>query len=304
MKYDILIVGGGAAGMAAAIKAGERGASVLLAEREAELGGILNQCIHNGFGLRYFGEDLTGREYAGRFRRKIPDRKIEVMTDSEVVSIGEDRSAVIAGKDGVIKVYFDFCIMAVGCRERTIGSIFVGGTRPVGVYTAGEAQKMINLGHYDLGERFVMLGSGNVGQIMARRLKVLGKDVAAMIEKNGTPGGLPANRRDCIEAYDIPLILRSTVDMIYGEGRVSAVRVKNLDTGNTDIIACDALITALGLIPDREMVRSLNENGKYPDWLHFCGNCESVHDIVDGVTRQGERVASDICNLMEERQNA
>lgn len=304
MKYDILIVGGGAAGMAAAIKASEKGASVLLAEREADLGGVLNQCIHKGFGLTYFNEDLTGREYADRFRAKIYDRSLEIMTESDVVSIGEDRTAVIAGKDGVRKVSFDFCILAAGCRERTIGSVFVGGTRPAGVYTAGEAQKMINLGHYDLGGRFVILGSGNVGQIMARRLKILGKDVAAMVEQNGTPGGLPANRRDCIEAYEIPLILRSTVDMIYGGDRVSAVRVKNLDTGNTEIIGCDAVITALGLIPDRELVQSLNKNGEYPDWLRFGGNCESVHDIVDGVTRQGERLALDICNLMEERRNA
>ncbi len=301
MKYDILIVGGGAAGMAAAITSAERGKKVVLAERESDLGGILNQCIHYGFGLTYFHEDITGTEYAARFRKVILDKNIEIMTDADVISIDEDRSAVISGKNGIIKVFFDFCIMASGCRERSIGSVFTGGTRPAGIYTAGEAQKMINLAHYDLGERFVILGSGNVGQIVARRLKILGKDVAAIIERNESLGGLNKNRHDCIEAYGIPVILRSTVDMIYGEGRVSAVRINNLDTGKTEILKCDALITAIGLIPDRDVAENLKKNGTYPDWLYFCGNCDNIHDMVDAVTMQAEKLASDICRLMEER---
>lgn len=303
-RYDVLIVGGGAAGMAAAAKASGRGASVLLAEREHELGGVLNQCIHNGFGLSYFREDVTGTEYAERFRKLISGTDAEIQTDSDVTDIREDRTAVISGRNGVEKVSFGFCIMASGCRERSIGSVLTGGTRPAGVFTAGEAQKMVNLGHYDIGERFVILGSGNVGQIMARRLKLLGKDVAAVIEQNGAPGGLARNRRECLEAFDIPVILRSTVDMIYGSGRVSAVRVKHLDSGDTEIIPCDTLITAMGLVPDREHAEKLKTEEKYPEWLFFCGNCESVHDIVDAVTVQAERLASDICDIMEGRHNA
>ncbi len=304
MKYDILIVGGGAAGMAAAIKSSERGASVLLAERDLELGGVLKQCIHNGFGLTYFHEDISGTEYADRFRRAIADKSIEIMTEANVVSICENRTAVIATKSGIFEVSFDFCIMATGCREKSIGSELIGGTRPAGVYTAGEAQKMINLNHYDLGDNFVILGSGNVGQVMARRLKILGKNVAAMIEQNNSLGGMTKNRQDCIEAYNIPVRLNSTVDMIYGEGHVTAVRVKHLDSGDTEIIKCDALITALGLIPDRVLAEELEINGNYLDWLYFCGNCESVHDIVDAVTIQAERLASEICDLTEDKLNA
>ena len=287
--YDILVIGGGAAGMAAALTAAEAGAKVLLAEHSSLPGGVLNRCIHHGFGLGYFGEDLTGQQYAARFRDRLAHSPVDVMTDTSVLRLSPDRTAFLSRSGSLQKISFRQCILAAGSYERTMESIPVSGTRPAGIFTAGCAQGLINEEHLDIGERILILGSGNVGQIMARQLVQAGKTIVAMIEQNDRPGGLPRNHRECLEAFSIPLILRSTITRILGEERICGAVVRNLDTGREQIFPCDTLITALGLIPDRSLADSLAAGGKYPDWLHLCGNCESIHDIVDSVTLAGER---------------
>lgn len=271
--------------MAAALSAERRGMRVLLAERDCRLGGILPQCIHSGFGLGYFGEDLTGPEYAERFIARINNSAAEVRLNTMVIRLRENKTALLSGDGGVYELSFDRCLLATGCRERPIGSLPVHGTRPAGIFTAGAAQKMVNLGGYDIGSRIVILGSGDIGQIMARRFTLLGKTVVAMIEKEERAGGLARNRRNCIEAYNIPLILNATVEEIRGSGRISGVVVYHLKTGERELLECDTLVTAVGLIPEREAAADVGE----PEWLSFCGNCEHVHEIVDAATMQAER---------------
>ena len=290
--YDLLIVGCGAAGMAAALSALEAGAErILIAEREIAPGGILRQCIHNGFGLGYFHEDLTGPEYAARFIEKLGCSGIELRLDTTVLELRENRSALLSSVTGVDEVFFRRCILATGCRERAIGSLPVSGTRPAGIFTAGTAQKMVNLMGLDIGRRIVILGSGDIGMIMARRFTLLGREVVAMVEKEASPGGLVRNIRNCIEAFSIPVITRSTVVRVHGEGRVSGVTVRNLDTGEESYIACDTLIVSVGLIPEQELISNFES---LPDWLRLCGNCDYVHEIVDTVTVQAESVGREI----------
>lgn len=309
LSFDIFVAGGGAAGMAAALAASEKGFSVLLVEREPQLGGILNRCIHQGFGLGYFEEDLTGTEYAERFRRQVVARMqdsghdgdsqltITVMTDTSILSVSKDRTALLSSSEGLFIVHFDQCILATGSYERTLESIPVAGTRPAGVYSAGCAQGLINEGGYDIGDQIVILGSGNVGQIMARQLKAAGKTILAMLEINDHPGGIARNIRECIEAYDIPLHLKTTITEIHGADRICGVTVRNLKTGEETYLPCDTLITALGLIPDRALIKDIcpTPDSNLPDWLHLCGNCESIHDFVDTVSAQGEQIGQAVC---------
>lgn len=271
--------------MAAALSAEKRGMGVLLAERAERLGGILPQCIHSGFGLGYFGEDLTGPEYARRFAEKIAASQVELRLNTMVLRLSADRTALLSGEEGLREVSFDRCILATGCRERPVGALPIHGTRPAGIFTAGAAQKMVNLGGYDIGSRIVILGSGDIGQIMARRFTLLGKTVVAIVEKEDRLGGLPRNRRNCIEDHNIPVILDATVEKICGEGRINGVVIRYLKTGELQRLDCDTLITAVGLIPERELAADIGE----PEWLSFCGNCEHVHEIVDAATMQAER---------------
>ncbi len=291
-EYDLLVIGGGAAGMAAALAAEEAGTrKILIAERETFPGGILRQCIHNGFGLGYFHEDLTGTEYARRFTERLEKSRIEFRGDTTVLELREDKSALLSSAKGVETVHFRHCILATGCRERAIGSLPVSGTRPAGVYSAGTAQKMVNLMGLDIGENIVILGSGDIGMIMARRFTLLGKNVIAMVEKEASPGGLVRNIRNCIEAYSIPVLTRSTVSRIHGKGRVGGVSVRNMESGEEKFIPCDTLIVSVGLIPERELISGFES---IPEWLSLCGNCESVHEIVDSVTMQAEAVGRKI----------
>ena len=293
-KTDIVIVGGGAAGMAAALSAAERGRSVLLAERSPILGGVLPQCIHHGFGNGWFGEDINGPEYARRFVCRIRESAVEVLTDTAVLQVREDKTALLSSAEGLTKVAFDHCILATGCRERPLGALFAGGTRPSGIFTAGQAQKLVNLGGYDVGDNIVILGSGDIGQIMARRFSLLGKKVVAMIEIRDRLGGMARNQKECIQAFGIPVILSATVDEVLGTGRIEGVMVRHLTDGRRERLNCDTLVTALGLIPEREPVRHLFKNETYPSWLSLCGNCEHVHEIVDSVTAQATRLGASL----------
>ena len=263
---DILIIGAGAAGMAAALAAEKKGyQKILLAERKETPGGVLLQCTHRGFGLGYFREDLTGIEYADRFRCMLEKSRAKVLNSTMVLQIYPDQTAVLAGKDGLARVCFEKCIMATGCRERTIQSLPVGGTRPAGIMTCGTAQKLLNIDKLD-------------------DLIKKGRKVLAMIEQNDVPGGLKRNQEQCLKAFSIPVLLKTQITGICGDGRIEGVIVKHLDTSAEEFLPCRILLTAIGMIPEREAAGKLLEGASLPDWFYLVGNCDHVHDIVDSVT--------------------
>ena len=283
----LLIVGAGAAGITAALAAWDAGCrDILLADRGAQPGGILPQCLHEGFGLAAFGRELTGPEYTSRLVQKLAATGVVFLPECEVLSVSEDRIAVLSRRGALEQLHFERLILASGCREKTIASLPVAGTRPAGVFTAGQAQALINLRHQDPGREILILGSGDLGMIMARRFVLEGSHVIAVLEQEAHYGGLARNYHRCLEAFSIPLRCRMTVRAIHGEGRISGVTCEHLDTGRREFIACDTLVTALGLIPERELVRDLS--GK--EWLSLAGNCSRVHDIVDSAAAEAERV--------------
>lgn len=293
-KYEIFIVGAGAAGMSAAIAARKAGAArVLVADRAERPGGVLPQCIHRGFGLSAFGEEVTGPEYAQRLWTDFEKTGAELCLGTTVLSVGRDRTAVLSSASGLRRIAFDKMILAAGCRERTIGSLTVGGTRPAGIFTAGQAQEMINLRGLQVGREVVIIGSGDLGMIMARRFTLEGAHVIAVIEKEAHYGGMARNFHRCIEAYSIPLVYSAELASVHGEERVSAVTVRHSDTGEEETIACDTLVTALGLIPERTLVSRLGA----PEWLRLCGNCSRVHDIVDSAAEEGTRAGKELAML-------
>ena len=294
IQTDLLIIGGGAAGMAAALAASKTvDKRIVLVEREDSLGGILPQCIHNGFGLGYFKENLTGPEYAQRFIEEIERSNVEILLETEVLSLSDDKTAVVTGSQtGLCKISFKTLILASGCRETPIGALPIYGTRPSGIFTAGQAQRMVNLNGLIPGESIIILGSGDIGLIMARRLTLKGCKVHAVIEQNGECGGMLRNYRDCILAHNIPLITNSTVTQIHGEKRIEGVTVVDLQSGTESYMPCDTLITAVGLVPEQELLRPFK--GNIPDWIKLCGNCDYVHEIVDTVTVQAEKLANEI----------
>jgi len=303
---DILVVGGGPAGLAAALGArGEGGGRILLVERDIRLGGILNQCLHRGFGLVYFREELTGPEYARRFIGKVSEAGVDILTDTAVIKLKPDKTALLSGKArGLEEVRAGAVILATGCREKPLGALTAGevkisGTRPSGVYTAGAAQRMINLHGYDIGDSFVILGSGDVGMIVARRLALLGKRVLAVLEKEARCGGLERNRRDCLEAFGIPLRTRATVSRVHGCSRIEGVTVLDLDKGSEEYLSCDALISSVGLIPERELAEEAGFESGLPDWLFLCGNACYVHDAVDDVTAEAELTGREAARFLQ-----
>lgn len=293
-KYELFIVGAGAAGLSAAVSAWDAGArSILVADRAGRPGGILPQCIHHGFGLSTFGAELTGPEYAQRIQTGFQKTGAELCLGTTVQSVMRDRTAVLSSSSGLRRICFDKMILAAGCREKTIGSLTVGGTRPSGIFTAGQAQEMINMRGLDPGREVVIIGSGDLGMIMARRFTLEGAHVIAVVEKEARYGGMARNYHRCIEQYSIPLVCSAELVSVHGEERVNAVTVRHNDTCTEETVMCDTLVTALGLIPERSLVSKLGS----PGWLRLCGNCNRVHDIVDSAADEGVRVGKELAML-------
>lgn len=291
LNSELLIIGGGAAGMAAALAASRSGRRTLLVERAPYLGGVLPQCLHHGFGLRYFQQDLTGAEYARRFAGQIAAAPVQLLLNTAALAVGRERIALLSNEQGLQQVAFQRLILASGCREIPLGALPIAGTRPAGVFTAGQAQQMLNLYGDDIGDRIIVLGSGDIGLIMARQFHLLGKQVLAIVEQRPQLSGLPEHQRQCREQCRIPCLTSATVCEIHGRRRVEAVTLRHLDSGAEERIACSTLVLAAGLRPERELVAPLLDGGAYPAWLQLAGNCEHVHKIVDTVTLQGEQAA-------------
>lgn len=312
--YDVIVVGGGPAGLAAALKARETGAQrVLILERDRELGGILNQCIHNGFGLHYFKEELTGPEYAGRFVAQLAASGIEVSLDTMVLEITQDRQVHAVSRAGGYQVLqAGAIVLAMGCRERTRGAIGIPGTRPAGVFTAGTAQRYVNMEGYMVGRRVLILGSGDIGLIMARRMTLEGAKVLACVEVMPYSGGLNRNIVQCLQDYDIPLYLSHTIIDIQGKDRVEKAVVAKVDENRRPIpgtemeFDCDTILLSVGLIPENELTRTAGiemdrrTNGAvvYENMetgapgVFACGNVVHVHDLVDYVTAESQRAGA------------
>lgn len=312
-SVDLAIIGGGPAGLAAALEARRKGCqSIVLLERDHQLGGILNQCIHPGFGLHYFKEELTGPEYAARFVSSFQSARINSLCGALVLSISPDRELTVASPEGLQRIQAGAIILAMGCRERPRGAIGIPGTRGAGVMTAGTAQRLINLDGLMPGRRIIVLGSGDIGLIMARRLTLEGAHVLACVEWLPAPSGLPRNVAQCLQDFQIPLLVSHTITEILGRERVEAVMVAPVDplTREPDLtaahrIACDTVLTAIGLIPENELSRSAgilldpDTLGPLVDptlmtscpGIFACGNALHVHDEVDGVSLEAEQAA-------------
>ncbi|MEI3519685.1 MAG: FAD-dependent oxidoreductase [Anaerosacchariphilus sp.] len=325
--YDIVIVGGGPAGLAAALAARENGvADILILEREDRLGGILNQCIHNGFGLHTFQEELTGPEYAARYIEKVEELQIPYKLQTMVLNIMPDkRVAAMNREDGLFEVQAKAVILAMGCRERPRGALNIPGFRPAGIYTAGTAQRLVNIEGFLPGRKIVILGSGDIGLIMARRLTLEGARVQAVVEILPKSGGLQRNIVQCLEDFDIPLLLRHTVVDIKGRERVSSVTVSAVDEqgkpipGTGQEYDCDTLLLSVGLIPENELTRELGArmdpathgpvvNEKLETTIpgvFACGNVLHVHGLVDSVSEEaaeaGKNAAVSIKQTEERR---
>ena len=312
--YELIVVGGGPAGLAAACAAWENGLrSILIVERDRDLGGILNQCIHNGFGLTWFKEELTGPEYAHRFIEMLSQTGVEVRTDTMVLDVTPDLQVHMTGPATGYRIErAKSVILAMGCRERTRGAIGIPGTRPAGVYTAGAAQRYVNVEGWLPGKRVVILGSGDIGLIMARRMTLEGAKVLACVEVMPYSGGLTRNIVQCLQDFDIPLYLSHTVTQIRGRDRVEQVVVSRVDEGRRPIpgtemvFDCDTLLLSVGLIPENELTERAgvaldprtkgalvyeNMETSVPG-IFTCGNVTHVHDLVDFVSAESQRAGA------------
>jgi len=311
MNYDLIVVGGGPAGLAAAVEARKEGVeNILVLERDRELGGILQQCIHNGFGLHIFKEELTGPEYAERFIDELLQMGIEYRLDTMVLDINEDRVVhAISKGEGFVTLEAKAIVLAMGCRERTRGALAIPGFRPAGVFTAGTAQRYLNMEGYMVGKKVLILGSGDIGLIMARRMTLEGAKVEAVCELMPFSGGLTRNIVQCLDDYDIPLMLSHTVTDIQGKDRVEGVTVMKVDENRKPIPGTeihydvDTLLLSVGLIPENELSKGagvqldprtrgaiVNESMETTvPGIFACGNVLHVHDLVDWVTDESRR---------------
>lgn len=309
IQHDIVIIGGGPAGMAAAVAAFDAGVEdVVILDREKETGGILRQCIHSGFGLHKLGKELTGPEYAAHYTRLTEERKIKVLCETTVINLSKNRIVTAQNRDGIIKIKAGAVILAMGCRERSRGALNIPGTRPAGVYSAGTAQKLINCEGYKVGKTVVILGSGDIGLIMARRLSLEGVKVEAVCEIMTYSGGLTRNIVQCLDDFGIPLYLNTTVAEIHGKDRLCGVTIAQVD-GNRKVIdetkryiPCDTLLLSVGLIPENELTRGagveidnitggavVDQNRQTNvEGIFACGNVLQVHDLVDYVSDEAE----------------
>jgi len=313
--FDAVVIGGGAAGMAAAIELDSRGNSVLVLDREESLGGILMQCIHNGFGLIEFDEELTGPEFAQRFEEKLQTRNIQVLLKTTVLDIREDDKHkviyAVSAKKGMMRIEARAIVLAMGCRERNRGNIRIPGARPAGIYTAGLAQRLVNIEGYIPGKDVAIIGSGDIGLIMARRMSWSGCKVHAVIEILPYPSGLTRNIVQCLNDFNIPLYLSHMVTNIYGKDRVEGIEIAPIEAGalmseKAFRIACDTVLLSVGLVPENELSRDAGieihpaTNGPWVDSMLMttmpgvfaCGNVLHVHDLVDYVVEEARRAGA------------
>jgi thioredoxin reductase len=316
---DVVIIGAGPAGLAAAVELGKNGIKeVVVIEREPFSGGILNQCIHDGFGVIKFNEVLTGPEYARRYIDEANKLGIEILTSSMVISMSGDKEISVLSSKGLTAYKAKAVILAMGCRERTRGALGIPGTRPAGIFTAGVAQNLVNLKNIMIGKRVVILGSGDIGLIMARRLTLEGIKVIAVVEKMPYSNGLARNITQCLEDYDIPLLLSHTVINIEGKERLKSVTIAKVNErgeaikGTSRKFECDTLILSVGLIPENELTLGagvvlddvtqgaiVDENLQTSiEGVFACGNVLQVHDLVDHVSNEAEKAARSVIDYL------